>query len=124
MKFSSTLRNLRTKYIHTNSVGFEYSTCLLIASLREKTITQVVTSCGFSISKMVDEYCLCLSLPFSISETKHVIKKLTTHVSVTLEVLINKSIKKYIAVALQDLFVSISILQCRYCLFIIFSIQN
>ena len=37
-----------------------------------------------------DEKCLCLSLSFSISETKHVIKKLTTHVTVTLEVLINK----------------------------------
>ena len=93
MKFSSALRNLRKKYIHTNSVGFEHSTYLLIASLREKTITQVVTSFGFSISKMADEWCLCLSL------SKHVIKKLTTHVTVTLEVLINKSIKKYIAVS-------------------------
>ena len=33
------------------------------------------------------------SLSFSILETKHVIKKSTTHVTVTLEVLINKSIK-------------------------------
>ena len=44
MKFSSTLFNLRKKYIHTNSVGFQHSTYLLIAFLREKTITQVVTS--------------------------------------------------------------------------------
>ena len=40
---------------HTNSVGFELSTYLLIASSREKAITQVVTSCGSSISKMADE---------------------------------------------------------------------
>ena len=42
---------------------------------------------------MADEQSICLSLSFSISETKHVIKGLTTHVTVTLEVLINKSIK-------------------------------
>ena len=42
---------------------------------------------------MADEQSLCLCLSFSISETKHVIKGLTTHVTVTLEVLINKSIK-------------------------------
>ena len=36
---------------------------------------------------------LCLSLSFSISETKHVIKKLTAHVMVTLEIRINKPIK-------------------------------
>ena len=36
MKFSSALRDLRNEYIHTNSVGFEHSTYLLIASVREK----------------------------------------------------------------------------------------
>ena len=36
MRFFSTLRNLRKKYTHTNSVGFEHLTYLLIASLREK----------------------------------------------------------------------------------------
>ena len=55
MKFFSTLRNLRKKCIHTNSVGFQHSAYLLIASLRKKTITQVVTSWGFGISKMADE---------------------------------------------------------------------
>ena len=44
---------------------------------------------------------LCSSV---ISETKHVIKKLTTHVTITLEVLITKSIKKYIAVSLKAYF--------------------
>ena len=38
-------------------------------------------------------------LSFNISETKHVIKKLTTEVTVTLKVLINKPVKKYIAVS-------------------------
>ena len=37
---------------------------------------------------MADEQYLCLSLSFSISETKHVIKKLTTCVTVSLEGLI------------------------------------
>ena len=39
---------------------------------------------------MADKWCHCLSLSFSIAETKRVMKKLTTHVTVTFDVLINK----------------------------------
>ena len=91
MKFSSTLCNLRKKYIHTNQVEFQHSIYLLIASLREETITYLVTSWVFRISKIADEY-------FNISETKHVIKKLAIHVMITSEVLIIKPIRIYNAV--------------------------
>ena len=41
-----------------------------------------------------------MALSFNISEIKHVIKKLTTDVTVTLKVLINKPVKNYVAVSL------------------------
>ena len=40
-----------------------------------------------------------VSLPFNISETKHVIKKLTTDVIVTSKVLVDKSKRKHIAIS-------------------------
>ena len=88
-----------TYKFNTNSVGFQHSTYLLNTFLREKTITQVVTSRGFSCPRWRTSS-LCLSLSSGISETKHVIKKLAAHVKVTLEVLINEIIKKNIAVFL------------------------
>ena len=42
-----------------------------------------------------------VSLPFNISETKHVIKKLTTDIIVTSKVLIDKSERKYIAIPIE-----------------------
>ena len=41
-----------------------------------------------------------MALSFNIAETKHVIKKLTTHVTDISKLLINKPIKDYIAVSL------------------------
>ena len=42
-----------------------------------------------------------MALGFNIAETKHVIKKLTTHVTDISKLLINKPIKDYIAVSLS-----------------------
>ena len=39
---------------------------------------------------MADEYCLCHSLSFNISETKHVIENLTTDIIITSKVLNDK----------------------------------
>ena len=44
-------------------------------------------------------------LSFGISETKHVIKKLTTHVTVTSEVFINKSINIHCCFPLNNLYI-------------------
>ena len=40
-----------------------------------------------------------VSLPFNISETKHVNKKLTTDIIVTSKVLVDKSKRKHIAIS-------------------------
>ena len=42
---------------------------------------------------MADVKCFCLSLCFNVSESKHVMKKLTTYVTVALKVFIDKAVR-------------------------------
>ena len=52
---------------------------------------------------MADGWCLRFSLLFNISETKHISKSITTVITVTSKVLLDKPIRKYIAISHRKL---------------------